>query len=120
MCYLDLGYSVRQRGGPHTAFLRSAVMLMRCPNSCTPHEIMCCVMVVLPPFLLLRNETFDRVFVLWYDGHAHALALRVNHHNLQCAPQKAVDGTLPAPAILHRLVCHLVAGYDLMATTSSV
>jgi hypothetical protein len=36
-------------------------------------------MVVLPPFLLLRNETFDRVFVLWYDGHAHALALGVVH-----------------------------------------
>lgn len=118
MCYLDLGYSVRQRGGPHTAFFTAAVMLMRCPDSCTLHVIMCCVMVVLPPFLLSRNETFDRVFVLWYDGHAHALALRVHHHNLQCAPQKAVDGTLPA--ILHRLVCHLVAGYDLMATTSSV
>ena len=109
-------------------FLRPAVMLMRCPDSCTPHKILCCVMVVLPPFLLSGNETetldLDRVFVLWFDGHAHAhghahaLALRVHHHHLQCAPQEApVDGT--PPAILHHLVCHVVAGYNLMATTSS-
>ena len=43
MCYLDLGYSVRQRGGPHTAFFTAGHHAYALPRQLHParNNVLC-------------------------------------------------------------------------------
>ena len=98
-----------------------ALILVCCPDSCTPHGIMCCDGVVLSPFLLSDNETLERGYSS-FNMMGMPMHLLVGHTTCSAPPpppkKKAADGT--PPAIWYHLVCHVVVYYDLMAAASWV